>query len=250
MKQLDHIKQISVEGYEFANQAVQNQNYTIYLDSVDSLIIRVWNESLDVIYAITYKEDDEYLFRLKQCINSMQSNKECCVNVYGENHKSVLLIKELGISLDQHGYQMECHQAQNIIDPYDLVIEPYSPRYIEQVARLYDEAYQISVYQQMGLSFNQDLVQKSKQGEAFVAFLSGEVVASYILDRNYIAECVVSPSFHGQGIGTGLLDHAVKQVLTRFPKVLIRVRRDNIKALNVYHKYGFVIIGNYAEHTK
>jgi len=243
------LKHITKEAYDFVKNASLHGSIEVYIDHEDAIIVRVWNDFLEIVYAYTTSETDPYLDCFKQAIDERKFLVEYCINVYGENIRSIKRINYDMFGLDQHGYQLRATQTKEQPMINNLIIEDYSPRYIEQVAYLYDEAYHTTIYSQMGLSFNQDLVRKARTHEAKTAFFNGELVGSYILDGSYIAELVVSPSFQNQGIGKSLLINALNEVLSKHNECFIRVERINTKALQLYLKHGFQIIGSYAEHT-
>lgn len=249
MKHMNLLNHITKEAYDFVKNALLHGSIQVYMDQEDAIIVRVWNDFLEIVYAYTTNETDLYLDCLRQAIEERKFLVEYCINLYGKNMRSIHLIDKNVFGLDQHGYQLRATQTidQPTID--NLIIEDYSPRYIEQVAYLYDEAYHTTIYSQMGLSFNQDLVRKARTHEAKTAFFNGELVGSYLLDGSYIAELVVSPAFQNQGIGKSLLINAVHEVISKHNECLIRVERANTKAQQLYLNHGFQIIGSFAEHT-
>jgi RimJ/RimL family protein N-acetyltransferase len=51
----------------------------------------------------------------------------------------------------------------------------------------------------------------------------------------------VVPDYRGRGIGTRLMDQALKKAFaTGFVRVVLSVRADNTRAIRLYEKFGFV----------
>ena len=77
------------------------------------------------------------------------------------------------------------------------------------------------------------------------------VVAGYVLYVNAV-ECVdlsrlaVSPVYEGCGIGTALLQH----VLDLGRPVLLCVEKTNQRALTLYKKHGFHVVGDYSSDNR
>jgi ribosomal protein S18 acetylase RimI-like enzyme len=61
----------------------------------------------------------------------------------------------------------------------------------------------------------------------------------------YIDTISVSPSHQGQGIGKALLTNLIDEHVTHKRQVLgLLVEKDNHKAMDLYHRLGFVSVGN------
>lgn len=67
-------------------------------------------------------------------------------------------------------------------------------------------------------------------------------------NQNYISDIWVDPAFHGQGIGTQLMDGLLAQiVLLGFTTAEIGTHARNLPAIRLYEKCGFTIIQRYDE---
>lgn len=67
-------------------------------------------------------------------------------------------------------------------------------------------------------------------------------------NENYISDIWVDPAFHGQGIGTQLMDGLLAQiVLLGYKTAEIGTHARNLPAIRLYEKCGFTIIQQYDE---
>ena len=89
---------------------------------------------------------------------------------------------------------------------------------------------------------------KDKKEEIFVAVKSGEIIG-YIGLRieNRICEIAllgVLKKYQKKGVGKKLIKYILKICQeNRLNKIILEVRNDNFKALALYLKYGFIVIG-------
>lgn len=82
----------------------------------------------------------------------------------------------------------------------------------------------------------------------FVALNRGQVVGYagiwVILDEAHITNLAVHPDFHNCGIGTVLLQHIIKEARKHgVLRMTLEVRTSNVRAQNLYTKFGFVSHG-------
>lgn len=87
------------------------------------------------------------------------------------------------------------------------------------------------------------LAEEIKIGEGFVIY-EDEFLVGYLLARREgdvldILRLGVRLDCQHDGLGTELLSAAIKDE----PHVILTVRKDNGKALNLYYKFGFEIVG-------
>lgn len=82
----------------------------------------------------------------------------------------------------------------------------------------------------------------------------GYIFASYVLEEGEIERVAVIESMRRKGIGDELMRLALEKVVSTGVKtVFLEVRIDNDKAINLYKKHGFSVVGirkKYYENTK
>jgi ribosomal protein S18 acetylase RimI-like enzyme len=95
--------------------------------------------------------------------------------------------------------------------------------------------------------FDNALGEKILEGEIArgKGWVLGDPIQGYILtvvDRDLvdITRLGIHPEAQGKGLG-GLL---LAKVLEEAPKVVLTVKKDNIRALRLYHKHGFEVVGH------
>lgn len=72
----------------------------------------------------------------------------------------------------------------------------------------------------------------------------GFVVFSIVLDEAELLSMAISPEYQNQGYGRILLEYVIKHVKKkRADSIFLEVRRSNTRALSLYQKEGFHIIG-------
>lgn len=77
---------------------------------------------------------------------------------------------------------------------------------------------------------------------------SGCVLGYFLLmiavDEAHLLNITVMPALHGKGLGRMLLDHAVELVREEGAlSMLLEVRPSNVRAIQIYERYGFHRIG-------
>lgn len=61
-----------------------------------------------------------------------------------------------------------------------------------------------------------------------------------ILEEAHITLLAIHPDFQGQGLGKLLLNHLLREICNKnLPKATLEVSENNLKALNMYQKFGF-----------
>lgn len=80
----------------------------------------------------------------------------------------------------------------------------------------------------------------------YIVILSDGMVAAYggmwlMIDEAHITNIAVHPEFRGAGIGNLLVENMVKLAKDEGASAMtLEVRRNNIPAINLYKKYGFI----------
>ena len=72
----------------------------------------------------------------------------------------------------------------------------------------------------------------------------GFVVFSIVLDEIELLSMAVNPDYQKQGYGRSLLGHVISQAKkNKTESIFLEVRHSNTRALNLYQKEGFKVIG-------
>lgn len=78
-----------------------------------------------------------------------------------------------------------------------------------------------------------------------VCLLDGKIVGGiscyFVVDELEVLNFFVDDLYQRKGIGTALLDYVIK--ITSPKSIILEVRKNNIKGLSFYEKYGFNKIG-------
>lgn len=84
-------------------------------------------------------------------------------------------------------------------------------------------------------------VTTDKSTQQVVGFV---IFGIYSIDTAHIMMFAVHPSFQRQGIGTQILDFALKKIReTTVGRVRLEVKKQNSQAIKFYKKHGFIIKG-------
>jgi len=76
------------------------------------------------------------------------------------------------------------------------------------------------------------------------AELAGYFLTMYAVDEAHLLDVAVAASLQGSGLGRYLLDRIVARARgLRMASILLEVRPSNLRALQVYQRYGFAEIG-------
>ncbi len=74
--------------------------------------------------------------------------------------------------------------------------------------------------------------------------VAGYITISHVLDEAEIERIAVSKKYLRQGIASALMEYALNQMKQAgATKIYLEVREDNVPAINLYRKFGFVITG-------
>ncbi|HZW57408.1 MAG TPA: ribosomal protein S18-alanine N-acetyltransferase [Nitrososphaerales archaeon] len=85
-----------------------------------------------------------------------------------------------------------------------------------------------------------------------VAEIEGQLVGYCILvdpkdnDLKIIASIAVDPACRGRGIGSALLEDAITRA--RIARIVLQVRVDNLAAISLYEKFGFIKTARIADY--
>ena len=65
-----------------------------------------------------------------------------------------------------------------------------------------------------------------------------------VLDEVHLLNITVMPELQGQGIGKALLRHVIDDAVTLGTRFMfLEVRPSNVNALEMYHRFGFIVVG-------
>jgi [ribosomal protein S18]-alanine N-acetyltransferase len=74
--------------------------------------------------------------------------------------------------------------------------------------------------------------------------LAGYFLLMYALDEAHLLDVAVAAPLHGRGVGRYLMDRiAARARAQRMASILLEVRPSNMRALEVYRRYGYEEIG-------
>ena len=101
------------------------------------------------------------------------------------------------------------------------------------------------------LSMDYELCLKSFEGpfrEIFVLKKADEIIGFFIIQtqgtfKGYIQTICISPANRGAGYGTRILEFCEERILKYSPNIFICVSVFNQKALRLYQRFGFELIG-------
>lgn len=73
--------------------------------------------------------------------------------------------------------------------------------------------------------------------------ITGIIVLWLVIDEGHVGTIAVHPAYRHMGIGTGLLGHGLRQLQTEGAQmVFLEVRCTNLKAQNLYQRFGFTLM--------
>jgi ribosomal-protein-alanine N-acetyltransferase len=76
------------------------------------------------------------------------------------------------------------------------------------------------------------------------AFVIGMSIVWIISDEAHIATIAIHPNFRGLGFGNRFLAETLRQSIQRgVILATLEVREGNLNALNMYHSFGFIVVG-------
>ncbi|MFW6111245.1 MAG: ribosomal protein S18-alanine N-acetyltransferase [Thermoproteota archaeon] len=124
------------------------------------------------------------------------------------------------------------------------IVEEASIREVDKLYRIEQECFPEGALTKDHLAFliadgdYPSLVYKRK--EEIVAFIIGRIIPDTQPIKGHILTLDVSPTYHGQGIGTLLLQRMEEELRNKGVKLCsLEVREDNTPALNLYQKAGY-----------
>jgi ribosomal-protein-alanine N-acetyltransferase len=84
--------------------------------------------------------------------------------------------------------------------------------------------------------------------EVYLALIDGEVIGFIVVVMKgaftgYIQSICVSPDYRGKGVGSRLMDYAETRILLETPNVFLCVSDFNDRAMKLYLRRGYKVIG-------
>ncbi|MGM0525878.1 MAG: ribosomal protein S18-alanine N-acetyltransferase [Pseudomonadota bacterium] len=79
---------------------------------------------------------------------------------------------------------------------------------------------------------------------------SGFTVCQQVLDELTLHNIAVAPDYQGRGLGSQLLDDVLRYAQNYDLTVFLEVRLSNTKAVQLYEKSGFVMVGRRASYYR
>lgn len=126
---------------------------------------------------------------------------------------------------------------------YDFLYQLHRSTIKPYVAALWGwkEAWQQEYFQKKFDPTNRQIIQ-----------INGEDIGVLILDikehEYFISLIELCPDFQGKGIGTSIINRAIKEAHARNLPVTLRVLKSNKRARQLYEKLGFIVINEEKYH--
>lgn len=267
---LNLINLISPHGKNYVENSFKNNEAEILysLCTLDNKGVFVKADSTDccIFYAAFLKDNDmdellAFIERITKNYISMNSSKEICFNVYGEDRNIINLARRLGFKPDMYGYHME-YTGKVFLEPdnISLTIKGFESSMIKAFSTLFDSAYyklnidngwELNYYTGHEEYFHKKLINLSKNNNIVSFWLGNELAGAYIIEENYITDLVVNPEFQNKGYGSYMLHHCIRNLKMdkAIDKIRLRVAESNTGAFRLYKRNGFKEIAHFAEHT-
>ncbi|NLM13658.1 MAG: ribosomal protein S18-alanine N-acetyltransferase [Epulopiscium sp.] len=125
-----------------------------------------------------------------------------------------------------------------------IKISPMKEEHIPRIHEIEKSCFSISWSKE---AFENELKENSLA--YYIVAESEDAVLGYagmwiIVDEGHITNIAVHPDFQHQGVGTLLMQHLIDEAKRKhFFGLTLEVRESNIKAQNLYRKFGFVSEG-------
>lgn len=87
----------------------------------------------------------------------------------------------------------------------------------------------------------------SNENEYYLIMQEKELIGFlHLFDKTIFKKLFIFPQYRNKGIGKIILEEAHKYFLDKLDpnKIFFHVRKENIKAINFFSKYGFKVVGN------
>ena len=125
----------------------------------------------------------------------------------------------------------------------DLIIEPLTPEFVDQVAEIEKECFSVPFTKNDILSYLE------KDYWHFLIARDSSTVLGYISFTLIVDECNIcnvatKGKYRGLGVGSCLVNSAISFVLENGgDKLFLEVRESNEVAIRLYEKFGFLVTG-------
>lgn len=118
------------------------------------------------------------------------------------------------------------------------------PEHVDQVAAIERDVFPYPWSRNAFLSE----VLANRLASYFVALAAGEVVGYaglwVVLDEAHMTNLAVRPDCQCRSVGSALVEELLMEAVCRGAmRITLEVRRSNLKAQNLYRKYGFIVHG-------
>lgn len=265
---LELIERISPHAKDYVFKSFNNIEVLYYINTLNNkgVFIKVNNEDCCIFYSSFLNEDsiEDVLELIKFKTNeyiSKNKTKELCFNIWGNNTKTIDLVRRLGFKSDIEGYHLEYKEKKlPQLKNCNLVNRNFDNSMLKEFVDLFDSAYyklnvdndwDTNSYALNEKQFQQKLNTLNQFNQICSFWLNDELVGAYIFQQNYITDIVVRPIYQDQGYGTYILAHCIRTMRTNksIDKIRLRVAKSNIGAKKLYVRNGFAEIACFAEHT-
>jgi ribosomal-protein-alanine N-acetyltransferase len=125
----------------------------------------------------------------------------------------------------------------------DLIIEPLTPKFVDQVAEIEKECFSVPFTREDILSYLEKdywhfLIARDKDT------VLGYISLTLIIDECNICNVATRGQHRGLGVGSHLVDSAISLVRKNGGnKLFLEVRESNRVAIALYEKFGFLVAG-------
>lgn len=125
----------------------------------------------------------------------------------------------------------------------DLIIEPLTPEFVDQVAEIEKECFSVPFTKNDILSYLEKdywhflIARDSSEVLGYISF-------TLIVDECNICNVATKGKYRGLGVGSCLVNSAISFVLKNGgDKLFLEVRESNKVAIRLYEKFGFLVAG-------
>ena len=125
----------------------------------------------------------------------------------------------------------------------DLIIEPLTPEFVDQVAEIEKECFSVPFTKNDILSYLEKdywhflIARDSSEVLGYISF-------TLIVDECNICNVATKGKYRGLGVGSCLVNSAISFVLENGgDKLFLEVRESNEVAIRLYEKFGFLVAG-------
>lgn len=240
----------------------------IYEDNQNTGVMTIIEEDTFVVMQLAFEQEVDQLIieQLKELIisviNQYHSKKEIYLNIYLNNPNLIKELKPLGFSTDMNGFEFKYQQKADDIElsEYGLSVLRFQDEQLDAYLDLLDDAFNLindqnssnhNQFKNHKAHYQKQLKRDDDLGNFGAIYLQDELIAIYTLYDHYIREIAVKPGHQHKGYGSLIVKHCLNQLMNvrKHDVVYLNTEATNIAAQQLYSKNGFIVSGQFAEHT-